>query len=153
VLANAIDLVIREFVGLVAQQLAPMRNRDRIWPIAFEIAALHGSRAFRTSELRPSVAIARWSAPTIEAGALVSDGADAGIDRHRSPELRSERLFAVTTSDSALRRTSMADRSAVVLLEHEAKIRSACIDAKRRRCPSTPARYAQNTPGGTPRST
>jgi hypothetical protein len=70
-----------------------------------------------------------------------------------SPELCSERVFAVTANDSAFRGTLIADRSAVVLLEHEAKIRSACIDAKRRRCRSTPARYAQNMPDGTPRST
>jgi hypothetical protein len=66
VLPNSIDVLIRELIGLVRQQLAPMRNRDWIWPSVAELSAVHSSRAFRTSEPRPSAEIARSSAPTME---------------------------------------------------------------------------------------
>ena len=79
VLANEIDVLIRQIVRLVAQELATTRNRDRIWPSVCGIHVVHSSRAFRA--LEPSsrcLGFARESAPT-RAGALVYGGADAGV--------------------------------------------------------------------------
>lgn len=130
-LANAVDVLIRECVGLVSQQLAPMCNRDQIQPSVLEIAALHGSRAFRTSDPSSSVGIARSSAPTVEParwGVVARMPALTDIDcRSCAPSGCSLSLQPTAPCVETL----AADRSAVVLLEHEAKIRSTCIDAKR----------------------